>query len=347
MLVSVQVESQLTNRRCAFTLVELLVVISIIGVLMSLLLPAVQNVREAGRRVSCSNNLYQLGRAIQHYASAHEVLPASGIVAPPLNKVYESRSGRMFSWLVLILPQLEQQSLYAQFNFEVSVLQQPKEPQAVHLPLLCCPSDSAPGKFFVDAQLTSGKRFAKGNYAAFVSPYHTDLQLLYPGALVSTGQRLESILDGKSYTLMLSEVRARNHEQDQRGAWALPWTGASLLAFDMHADGFSTPDRFVGSHFSVGLTQPPNNLGPNKDMLYACPDMAGAQLEGMPCEVWQSSGPENFLSVAPRSFHPGGVYVAFVDGHVGFLANTVDDYAMAHMISINDRQTIKIDDYVR
>jgi len=324
-------------------------VISIIGVLMSLLLPAVQNVREAGRRVSCSNNLYQLGRAIQHYASLHEVLPASGIVAPPVNKIYESRSGRMFSWLVLILPQLEQQSLYAQFNFEVSVLQQPKEPQAMHVPLFCCPSDSAPGKFFVDAQLTAGKYFAKGNYAAFVSPFHTDLQLLYAGALISTGQRLESILDGKSYTLMLSEVRARAHQQDQRGAWALPWTGASLLAFDMHADWSSTPDRFVGSQWSVGLTQPPNNLSrsPNIDMLYACPDKAGAQLEGMPCEVWQSSGPENYLSAAPRSFHPGGVYVAFVDGHVGFLIDSVDEYAMAYMISINDRQTIKIDDYVR
>jgi len=342
----------LTKRRCAFTLVELLVVISIIGVLMSLLLPAVQNVREAGRRVSCSNNLYQLGRAIQHYASAHEVLPASGIVDPPVNKTYESRSGRMFSWLVLILPQLEQQSLYAQFNFEVSVLQQSKgpqglEPQENHLPLFCCPSDSAPGKFFVDSDLTGGKRLAKGNYAAFVSPFHTDLQLQYPGALVSTGQRLESILDGKSYTLMLSEVRVRDNEQDQRGAWALPWTGSSLLAFDMHADWSSMPDKFVGSQTSVGLTQPPNNLGPNKDMLYACPDKAGAQLEGMPCEVWQPSGPENFLSAAPRSLHPGGVYVAFVDGHVGFLVNTVDDYAMAYMISINDRQTIKINDYAR
>ena len=201
--------------RPLFTLIELLVVIAIIGVLIGLLLPAVQASRESARWVQCNNNLRQLAPSINNYESSHEVLPPAGIVAPGRN--LEPRSGKMFSWVVLILPQLELESIHARFDFERDVMSQPAEPQASHLPMMLCPGDSARGGYFLDPAPTNRKRFAKGNYAAWSGPFHIEMTH-YPGALIKTGQPLQKITDGLSNTLILSDVRVRPHEQDQRGA---------------------------------------------------------------------------------------------------------------------------------
>ena len=326
-----------------FTLVELLVVITIIGILISLLLPAVQAAREAARRMRCSNNLKQLGLAVLNYESAHGVLPPSGIVncTPTW---YESRSDPMFSWIVLILPQMEQEALHGQFDFNISVLIQPGGPQAIQPASLLCPSDSARGRFFADEGLVGNARFAKGNYAAFVSPFHVGLQTRWPGALIGTAQAMAEIRDGASNTLLLSEVRTRSHEQDQRGAWALPWCGSSQLAFDLHSvkdeEGNYVEGRYEANPASLGYTQLPNNLNPTPDMLFNCPDQADAQMQKMPCATWAAGTEFEYLSAAPRSNHPGGVCVTFVDGHVSFLSNGVDEIVMAYMVSVNDGQAV-------
>ena len=100
------------GQRVAFTLVELLVVISIIAILISLLLPAVQAARNAARRLQCTNNLKQLALAVQNYQSSHSVYPASAIVDPPRPsppnerpRLLDLRTGKMFSWIVLVLAQ--------------------------------------------------------------------------------------------------------------------------------------------------------------------------------------------------------------------------------------------------
>ena len=151
--------------------------------------------------------------------------------------------------------------------------------------------------------------------------------------------------DGTSSTLLISEVLTRAHTQDQRGVWALPWTGSSQLAFDMHDE--VDPVNFSSGGYSpdprsLGLTQPPNNRGPNTDMLYACPDPVGAQLERMPCNVYERGTPRDYLSAAPRSQHPGGVNVVYADGHVAFLNDGVDQLTMAYLIHISDGMALDL-----
>jgi prepilin-type processing-associated H-X9-DG protein len=154
-------------------------------------------------------------------------------------------------------------------------------------------------------------------------------------------------------TILLSEVRTRDNEQDQRGAWALPWCGSTTLSFDMHAvfplyyntDLPKEPYAASGLPYqawpgNLGETQRPNNTGPEQDMLYACPDAAGSQLDGMPCAQFQPNFDWGWLSAAPRSRHQGGVYASFLDGRVVFVPDNIDEYTMAYLVSPNDGQTV-------
>jgi prepilin-type N-terminal cleavage/methylation domain-containing protein/prepilin-type processing-associated H-X9-DG protein len=346
------------RRQCAgFTLVELLVVIAIIGILVSLLLPAVQAARESARRVSCVNNIRQIGLAIANYENTRKVYPPAGMHDPPflmsvdggLQSWTEPTSGFMHSWAVQILPFIEENNLFAQFNLRRRVVDQQLNPQAMQLASFLCPSDDSVGRFFQHSSLTRNKVFAKGNYAAYVSPFHVEFQHEFPGALAANRrQRVASIEDGISRTLVLAEVRTRDNPRDQRGAWALPWSGSSVLAFDMHHD-FEAGEgvKFVGTTLSLGQTQRPNNEGPNVDMLYDCPDIAKAQVERMYCARFASDVESTYLSAAPRSQHVGGVTVCFLDGHVGFLTDDVDEFAMAYMVSINDGKHVNVHEHVR
>lgn len=333
-----------TAQQRGFSLVELLVVIGIIGLLISLLLPAVQAAREAARRLQCTNNLKQLALAAQLYESAHGVLPASGIVAKPeeyrtgkkINPLeFIPHSGKMFSWVVLMLPQMGQQPLYDQFDFNIGILEQSGDPFGQHISTMCCPSDSAWDRFYEDKDFTKSRRFAKGNYAAYSSPYHLEEQNSVPGAFTQHGQKTADITDGVSRTIMLAEVRTREKENDQRGVWALPWNGSSLLALDVHSQD-QKPVPYIASVFSYGKCMRPNSQGPWFDQLYRCPDQVGSQIEGMPCSLYQDVYPYNWLSASARSQHPGGVNAVFVDGHVTFIPNDINEITLAYMVSIND-----------
>ena len=349
----------------AFTLVELLVAIAIIGVLISLLLPAVQSAREAARRTQCMNNLKQLSLSALSYESSNGLLPPSAIldeveltsdyIGGLKYPVVDHNKGKQFSWAVILLPYIEQQNLFDQFDLDSNVFDQVTDPQAKHLTSLLCPSDLAGERFYEDPQLTQGKAFAKGNYAGYVSPFHIDLQLVYPGALVVTGQPTSRIEDGTSNTIVFSEVRTLDFQYDERGAWSLPWAGSSVLSFDMHhrCDRSSTQcpsqpymcvadTKYFPDHCSIGATQVPNTLVVH-DTLHRC--KAGSKLEhlsalaGMPCNRWNREiGEGGYYSAAPRSNHPGGVLASFVDGHVVFLTDDVDEVHMANLVSIHDGQ---------
>ncbi|MEM8947657.1 MAG: DUF1559 domain-containing protein [Planctomycetota bacterium] len=312
----------------AFTLVELLVVIAIMAVLISLLLPAVQAAREASRRASCQNNMKQLGLAIQNYESARGELPQSGMEARSYAALANLDGGVLVGWLVQLLPYLEQQTLFDQFDLQRPAIDQPDNPQARQPSMLLCASDSTTGLTMGSQQLgplstTQRKEFGKGNYAAFASAFHLDSS--WQGPISREGRRLAEVTDGSSNSLLLGEVRTRDVGGDPRGVWALPWPGSSLLAVDFHNVGDGDLD----------FAQTPNSTAP--DVLFSCPEPADAQLRLMPChENWQE-----YVAGAPRSLHPGGVNVTFLDGRVEFLSDDIEPEIMARMVAVDDGEVAR------
>ncbi|WP_197524758.1 DUF1559 family PulG-like putative transporter [Botrimarina hoheduenensis] len=334
-----------------FTLVELLVVIAIIGVLVALLLPAVQSAREAARRTQCVNNLKQIALASANYESARGTLPPAGLLdripwpidsANPWCEAVDQRRGLKHSWAVLLLPFLEETALYDAFDLTRSAFDQPNTPATTVVESLVCGSDQAGGRFYQDEEHTAGRRFSKGNYAAFTTPFHNDSQLLFPGPIIVGGNPVARIVDGLSTTVAFTEVRTLPHEQDERGVWALAWNAASLVSMDMHHDtasGRSWQSQFFAQSSYANQSQTPNHRGPNVDILMRCPEenLPDAQLAHMPCDRWKyPAGPAGYQSAAPRSAHPGGVNAAFLDGHIGWLPDDIDPIAMSMLIGIQD-----------
>lgn len=334
--------------RRGFTLVEILVVVAIIGLLIALLLPAAQAVRETSRRLKCAANLKQVGLAVLGHHEARRLLPTtvvSGSVSEERGDV-DPRSGTSHSWLVQILPYLEEQSRYDGFDLNVSIFEPESPaaaaPEADRPEVLACPGDPGGAPFRHEA-LTAGRPCAKGSYAAWASPYHVEFQHRHPAALGWRSRpRLTDLRDGTQATLVASEVIGGPAEWDARGAWAIGWNGASALAFDMHP----YPDRPPFRHFpmSVGHTQRPNLRDPavNVDVLYACPDEgAPATPRGLPCAEWKEDDVWRYLSSAPRSTHPAGVQSLWADGHVEFLGDTIDEVTLAYLIAIDDNRPVK------
>lgn len=352
------------NTRRAFTLVELLVVIAIIGLLVALLLPAVNSAREAARRIQCKNNLRQVGLAVATYESAQGTLPPAGLVgpAPPVCRLsvthFNGRTGLQLSWLVLILPYVEEQGLYDAFDFTRDAMQQgPAAPQTRNVSTYLCPSDGAATRTFTPTG--NSEVFAKANVAGYGSPFRLEFLGCWPGALGGfepgsrEGQPLRRVKDGISKTLLATEVRARDEPRDQRGAWVLPWSGTSLLALDMeHVHDVAMSDdlrdiRYVPSPNPVNphFNQLPNKTDGNiHDHLYLCFRPLQAAQVGMPCSP-SSGGREQIAS--PRSLHPGGVNAVALDGHVGFISDEVDRVAFARSIAVDDGSAFQMGDVIQ
>jgi prepilin-type N-terminal cleavage/methylation domain-containing protein/prepilin-type processing-associated H-X9-DG protein len=194
---------RMTREPAGFTLIELLVVIAIIGVLISLLLPAVQKVREAAARAQCLNNLKQIGLALHNYHDTQKHFPPSDT----------NRPERRHSWVTFILPFLEQGPLYSRYNFKADWYDLRNQPVvSTQLQLLQCPS--APFQNRIDPAYPSLP--ACGDYnatngvepglvaAGFVPP--TDLR----GVLLSNQTtRITDITDGTSSTILITEDAGR------------------------------------------------------------------------------------------------------------------------------------------
>ena len=206
----------MTNHpRRGFTLVELLVVIAIIGVLVGLLLPAVQNVREAARRMSCGNNLKQIALALHNYESTYRKFPAGYIHKfGPAGTPESVANYRGFAWGAALLPQMEQASIYENINFNVPVFDAANlAVRETPVQTFLCPSDTYSPNWFVirDDTTTPVERYAAASYAANWGPATIDINLddtpdnsrgvFYRNSFTP----IRAILDGMSNTLAFGE----------------------------------------------------------------------------------------------------------------------------------------------
>ncbi|RCS41198.1 DUF1559 domain-containing protein [Bremerella cremea] len=280
------------GNRNAFTLVELLVVIAIIGVLIALLLPAVQQAREAARRMQCSNNMKQIGLAMHNYHDTYNSFPAGA---------YGCCWG---TWQVSILPYIEQKNLYENYNITDKYATSESrysgsdntDVTRVRLDALTCPSD------IPNAPLSS---ITSHNYAANYGntgyAQQADLNgVIFGGApfeYVSGGSNefygFKDVVDGTSNTLLVGEV-LQGQKTDLRGfSW---WGDASSFTAYL-APNSTEPDRIYSSSYCNNLPQ-----------------------LNLPCAVSSTAAPTMFAS---RSRHPGGVQVTLCDGSTRFVAETI------------------------
>ena len=311
--------------RGAFTLIELLVVIAIVGILVALLLPAVQAAREAARRVECKNNLRQIGLAVLNYETTYRTLPASAIVN--LNVTSTGNNG---SWGVhgRILHFLEQASLYERVDVNIAWdFQQAID--GLEVPVYTCPSDPGvsqvrdPGGGKVHLVPTT-YGFNLGTWFVY-DPITRRVGdgVFYPNSHL----RMAAILDGTSNTLLVAEVKAwqlytRNGgppvtsiPNDSASAAAIVASGAQIKSTG-HTEW---PDGRV-HHTGFTATLPPNTFVPFDN---------GGKTVDADYNSWQegkngSAGRPTYAIVTSRSYHPGVVNAVNVDGSVHSISETID-----------------------
>ena len=204
-----------SRRHPGFTLIELLVVIAIIAVLIGLLLPAVQKVREAAARTKCQNNLKQIGLAMHNYHSAHGHFPpgyTSGPVSLPAGAAAEADTGPGWGWGTYLLPYLEQDNLHRTIDLKQGIEAPVNAAARVQvLAVFRCPSDSPvpSGEVFdVEGDNTPVvARVAFSNYAAmFGRGEASETPAAGDGVFYRNSRiRVESISDGTSQTLAAGE----------------------------------------------------------------------------------------------------------------------------------------------
>jgi len=313
------------SRREAFTLVELLVVIAIIGILVALLLPAVQAAREAARRLQCKNNLRQLALAVLNYENTYRAIPASAVV--DLNA---SATGNNGSWGVhgRIMHFLEQGNLYDQVDINTGWdFQQPID--GLRIPTYTCSSDPGtgrvrdPGGGKVHLVPTS-YGFNLGTWFVF-DP--TTRQGGDGAFFPNSHLRMRDFFDGTSNTLLAAEVKAWTTytRNGGPGTTAVPSDAAAAsLIVNSGAQPKSTghPEWPDGRVHHTGFTA---TLAQNTIV----PFTTGGQTVEADYNYWHegkngSSGGPTYAIVTSRSFHPGGVNVALVDGSVRAIAETIE-----------------------
>jgi prepilin-type N-terminal cleavage/methylation domain-containing protein len=322
------------SRRGAFTLVELLVVIAIIGILVALLLPAVQAAREAARRMSCGNNLKQVGLALHNYHDVNKMFPPGGIT---LGRCCGTPS--YSTWTIAILPFLENQNLYDRYHqhlFNEDPLNAFVREQI--LPVYICPSDvntrrtdrpaSGPGNRLQYApgsyRAVSGKSRRHPNWPDNSEIWHDGgYAYRHRGALHHVGtqpsiygfsylgdvgsEKIANLLDGTSHTLMVGEYHTTTRNR-RRTFWAYTYTSYNQ----------STVCPPCGSR----------TLVPSYDLCRSLP--GGGFSADNPCKrAW-------------GSLHPNSIQFVMGDGAVRTIHTNINMEVLGGMASIHGQEAVML-----
>jgi prepilin-type N-terminal cleavage/methylation domain-containing protein len=334
--------SCLHRRPGGFTLVELLVVIAIIGILIALLLPAIQAAREAARASHCRNNLRQIGVALQNFESAHRLLPSGGQGTPPGSNV---TAYDLHSTFTLILPFLEETQLAQMMNlkFAYNDKRWPGNQAAAKTSIatLLCPSNAL--------VLDDPQGYGQTDYVPTV---HTDVHpttgisdnsTRMDGALALGGTRISRITDGTSRTIAIAEDHPVNYE--------------TLFPFIISP----VPDPVIVAGNNADPPPPSNNRAPNR---WAEPDngigISGAGNAtpgsfvspvnnnseppgGPPSCPWKNTncGPNSEIF----SFHPAGAHVLLCDGSVDLLSDVVDPRVVRKLVTRAEGTPVETSEY--
>ncbi|MGL4513020.1 MAG: DUF1559 domain-containing protein [Lacipirellulaceae bacterium] len=338
------------SSRAGFTLVELLVVIAIIGILVALLLPAVQAARAAARRTQCQNNLKQVGLALMNYESARKRLPpgalhASKFTTATRNDFLPSSRNWRGTWVTAVLSYFEEGALASQLDLKQSVFV-PLNQRLLSTTIgsIRCPDDAESELRFFDPSDPTGALggFAKGNYAvaynrddSFSISDHEKVEYRAAfNAVAQYGAKLGELVDGTSKTILASEILTFPSNVDIRGAWGHP-AGSGFVADRNERAAFQ--DRVFGSPAAMTPNKAPLQVLEFDRPAYCGDDSAGQSGSGNSC-IEALEGQE--ANIGARSNHSGGVHACFGDGSVQFIAEDVNAFAWAFMISIADGQVL-------
>jgi prepilin-type N-terminal cleavage/methylation domain-containing protein len=273
--------------RRGFTLIELLVVIAIIGILMGLLVPAVQKVREAADLVSCKNNLKQIGLAMHNHHDTVGRFPV-GYYDPTLWPQLDNGPG--WGWGAFLLPFVEQDNLYRQINFNLDVGDPANAAiRTTYLKIYHCPADDKTGTFTITDGGSNSWQLAWGSYVAcngndgvddFTTPPHTG-----PFLRAVVGFRVADITDGLSNTMFVGDRTSR-------------------LSYSTWVGG---PTGALNPFF-----QAPGNFGAEVTLVMCHAGPTGPNTPGV------------FDADSTSSPHRTGVPFVFGDGSVHYLSNGID-----------------------
>ncbi|MBR0238157.1 MAG: DUF1559 domain-containing protein [Thermoguttaceae bacterium] len=343
-----------------FTLVELLVVISIIAILIGLLLPAVNAARGVANRMSCSNNLKQIGLACTSYATNQQFFPPAAVPVSTTGNLNTEQAApthnnQRANWMILILPYMDNNALYDEFtdllkkdttksvgddlttaaSGRTDVSPMTKLRRTVIAPYRC-PSDPYVDVEYKDA---SSKYWSRGCYAAnagLATFPKTSMAQWWASNKIQgimgyrSSIRAGNIQDGDSNTILAGEIRSGVTADDSRGVWALGGAGASAVA---------------GCGFILG-----NDVGPNANTTGG-----GDQVEKCPASSFTTDmqkrikmlcrSSSGFIQATFRSQHSGGVNAVFADGSVRWINDKIDrnaDTVTENLNSINNATKLSL-----
>jgi len=299
-----------TRHSEGFTLVELLVVIAIIGILIALLLPAVQAAREAARRSQCANNLKQLGLALHNYHDSKRCFP-TGVTWP--GGRYGTPARQNFHYH--LLPYHEQGNVYDMFSFDnmpwnIIWANANRQATAVVIPNLLCPSDGLAGDSITDTGYSPPQTWAYCNYSGMFNgmmlgdlsyPPNTPSPLIYGFFDANRTGHFRDITDGTSNTIAMAESLTGPTNNYRGQLYSDQPCG--VMVFSELGPNTMLPDRCYPWHTATvsWCTNLPEQNLPSVDGNGATTDTCAA-----------------------RSRHPGGVQVLLADGSARFISQTID-----------------------